>query len=219
MSVIKRVRDITVATLNDLLEKSEDPVQLIDRYIQERKTKIQEIETLVNQCKRHNESVKYEFLHAMQMVEKREQQAAIALKAEEDELARLALQEKIMYEEKAAQYKELLADGEHTMEEALLKLSELQDELKEVMEKRHYYVSRLESIQLQEKFKQHFTHVSGSKQAVRRLEDRMSEMEWEIKAQQRLRQSEPAWREENRVWSDLDRDLAKLKEKIKKEGE
>mgnify|MGYP001943256418 CR=1 FL=1 len=220
MSVMKRVRDLTVAAFNDMLEKSEDPVRLIDQYIQDRKQKIQEVEDLVRKCKEHNDSVKYQYLNALQMAEKREQQAAVALKAEEEELARMALQEKIMYEEKAAQYKQLLEEGSHTLEQASLQLSEWQDELREVLEKRHYYASRLESIQLQQQFSQHLGRVTDGKRAVRRLEDRMAEMEWEIKAQQSIWSMNDAWTTSSkRDWPDIDRDLAMLKEKLGKKGE
>ncbi len=37
MGIAKRVRDITVATLNDKLERAEDPVKVIDQYLAEQK--------------------------------------------------------------------------------------------------------------------------------------------------------------------------------------
>src|SRR5690606_34952335 len=107
MSILKRVRDISVATLNDRLEQSEDPVRLIDRYLIEQREQITESERLYMQCVNHAHSLRQQYLTAEQYREKREQQALTALKAGEEEVARLALQEKIHYEEKANQYKEL----------------------------------------------------------------------------------------------------------------
>lgn len=219
MSVMKRVRDITVATLNDMIEKSENPVRVIDQFILKRKEKIQEIQSLIHTCQRHNDAVKYQYIHAMQIAEKREGQAAIALKADEEELARQILQEKIEYEEKAEQYKALLVEGEQTLEDAKVQLSCLQDELREVMDKRHYYVSRLESIQLQQKFKQHFDQVVGGKHVVRRLEDRISEMEWDLKAKQNALFDDTLYQDNNLTRYDLDLQLAKLKQKMSHKGE
>ncbi|MDU5950034.1 MAG: PspA/IM30 family protein, partial [Paenibacillus macerans] len=46
MSVFRRVRDITVATLNERLEQSQDPVRLIDQFLIETRQEIAEAEKL-----------------------------------------------------------------------------------------------------------------------------------------------------------------------------
>src|ERR1700733_951280 len=99
MSIIRRVRDITVATLNERLEKAEDPVRLIDQFLWSTREEIIEAEKLFAQYSAHSNSLKLQWLQAEQQKEKREQQALTALKVGEEQLARIALHEKAMAEE------------------------------------------------------------------------------------------------------------------------
>ena len=50
MSLFRRMRDITVATLNEHLERSEDPVRLIDQYLAAQREQLQQSERLYQQC-------------------------------------------------------------------------------------------------------------------------------------------------------------------------
>lgn len=181
MSVLKRVRDMTVATLNDLLEKVEDPVQLIDQYIADRKRKIDEATALVHDCISHQKTVQRQYLHALEMIEKRGEQAALALKAGEEDLARLALQEKIIYEEKSIPYKEMLAQSERTLEAAEAQLLTWKNELQEVKAQREFYTIRLQSIRLQEQFQNKISdNFLSSNRITRRFEDWLNDLEWSI---------------------------------------
>ena len=99
MSIWNRMRDITVATLNEKLEQSEDPVRLIDSYLDTVREQIRESERLHTQCVSHINSVKQKYVAAKTMRDKREEQALLALKAGEDDIARLALQDKLTHEE------------------------------------------------------------------------------------------------------------------------
>jgi len=106
-SLIKRVRDITVATLNERLERAEDPVRLIDQFLWATREEIIQAERLYQQYTAHANSLRAQWLQAEQQAEKREQQAITALKAGEEHLARLALTEKQHHAQRAQQYKEL----------------------------------------------------------------------------------------------------------------
>ncbi len=94
MSLGKRFRDITVAHFNEMLENAEDPVRLIDKYLANQSEQIRESERLLHQCLTHAASLRQQYTSAEKMKERREQQALLALKAGEDEIARIALQEK-----------------------------------------------------------------------------------------------------------------------------
>lgn len=100
MSVFRRMRDITVANLNEHLEQSQDPVKLIDQFLVSTRQDIGEAEKLRHQYASHTRQMKQQADQAAGMVNKREEQASMALKAGEEHLAKLALQEKILHEEK-----------------------------------------------------------------------------------------------------------------------
>jgi phage shock protein A len=190
MSISKRVKDIALATLNDRLENAEDPVRLIDEYLRNSREEIMSAEQLYRQCLKHTESMRHQYLSALELAERREQQAAIALKAGEEGLARLALQEKLMYDEKAAQYKELYEKAKASLTELDEQLQELKREYDEVLNKRQYYAARMEAVRLQRQMNERLRALGGERvteQAFRRLEDRISELELEGRSLRDLR--------------------------------
>ena len=151
MSVFRRIRDITVATLNEKLEQSQDPVRLIDQFLHSTRQDIAEAEKLQQQCQVHSRQLKQQVDQAETMRFKREEQALLALKAGEEHLAKLALQEKLIYEEKIEQYQGLLSSSLESLKEIEEQLGELRMEYQTVYSKRQYYVARVETLRLQQK--------------------------------------------------------------------
>lgn len=221
MSILKRVRDISVATLNEMLEQSEDPVRLIDRYLYSQKEQIDQSERLYMQCLNHGHSLRQQLLQAEQMKEKREQQALIALKAGEESIAKMALQEKIIHEEKAEQYRGLYEESKKTILELQEQLNQLKADYQEVAAKRGYYQARLETVRLQQQLNARMS--AGGADTPRmfaRLEDRVSDMELEARSLRELRQAgrEALYAAGTAAHSILDTELEKLRKKLDQEG-
>ncbi|GFR38034.1 protein LiaH [Insulibacter thermoxylanivorax] len=222
MSVMKRIRDITVANLNDRLERAEDPVKLIDEFLTARREQIMQTEQLYNQCARHMEAMREQYLQAGLLAEKREQQASVALKAGEEEIARLALQDKLLNEEKAQQYKGLYEQAKSNVAELTQELATLRTEYEEVLSKRQYYAARMESIRLRQRMNERM-HQAGwrsTESAFRRLEDRVSDLEMETMTLRELRRmtEETIYQAGSVLKSTLEQELQKLKERLEKEG-
>lgn len=194
MSIIRRVRDITLATLNEHLEKSEDPVKLIDQFLWATREEIIQSERLHSQYSTHSHHLKMQWLQAEQQKEKREQQAVTALKAGEEQLARIALHEKASADERAAQYKELYEQSRLNMEDLEHTLQEMRSEYQIVYDKREYYSARMESLKLQQRMNSRYgsmgSGLNGGKPEgmFRRLDDRISGMEHEARSLRELRQ-------------------------------
>jgi len=107
MGIFRRIRDISVATLNDRLEKAEDPVKLIDQFLWSTRDDIIQAERLQQQYMMHTNQLKAQWLQAEQNIEQKEKQAMIALKAGEENIARSLLTEKTMHVDTANNYREL----------------------------------------------------------------------------------------------------------------
>lgn len=220
MSISRRVRDITIATLNDRLEKAEDPVRVIDEYLRMAREEIAQAEQLYRQCLKHTENMKRQYLSALQLAERREEQAKIALKAGEEGIARLALQEKLMNEEKAQQFKELYEKAKYSLAELEEQLQEMKSEYDEVLSKRQYYAARMESIQLQRKLNERLRSMGGRgmEGAFRKLEDRIAEMELEDRSLQDLRRmTQESIYTANSSKASLELELENLKRKLERE--
>ncbi|WP_054958242.1 PspA/IM30 family protein [Paenibacillus dakarensis] len=222
MSVFRRIRDITAATLNEKLEQSQDPVRLIDQFLHSTRQDIEEAEKLLQQCESHSRQLNQQILQAENMKVKREEQALLALKAGEDHLAKLALQEKLIYEEKIEQYEGLLATSLESLREVKEQLGELRMEYQSVYSKRQYYVARMETLRLQQKMNERTGAYGGQDvpKMFNRLEDRLSDWELEAKSLRDLRKMGQEYMVQagEGVSNVLDRELARLKEKLNNSG-
>lgn len=222
MSVFRRMRDITVATLNDRLEQSQDPVKLIDQFLSSTRQDIAEAEKLFSQMASHTKNLQQQVDQANAMKNKREEQALLALKAGEDHLAKLALQEKIIYEEKLEQYSELLLQSRSSLRELEEQLNELKLEYQTVYSKRQYYVARMENLRLQQRMNERMNAYGGQDvpKMFNRMEDRISDWELEAQSLRDLRKMGQEYGEQiiNTVSSTLEREMARLKKKLEDSG-
>ncbi|HEY2492818.1 MAG TPA: PspA/IM30 family protein [Paenibacillus sp.] len=222
MSVFRRMRDITVATLNERLEQSQDPVKLIDQFLIATRDDITEVEKLFQQYASHVKQLKQQVDQATSMRNKREEQALLALKAGEDHLAKLALQEKIIHEEKLEQYSELLEQSRLSLRELEDQMNELKLEYQSVYSKRQYYAARMENLRLQQRMNQRMGDFGGKDvpKMFNRLEDRITDWELEARSLRELRRMGQDYVEQASVTvsSVLEKELARLKEKLNNSG-
>lgn len=223
MSVFRRVRDITVANLNERLEQSQDPVRLIDQFLIETRQEIMEAEKLHHQYSGHTKQLKNQVDQATAMSGKREEQALLAVKAGEDHLAKLALQEKMLYDEKIDQYSGLYAQSLESLQELENQLHELKTEYQTVYSKRQYYYARMETLRLQQRMNQRMNGYGTQDvpKMFNRLEDQVSGMEWEARSLRDLRKTgqDITGQAGSTIQSTLDQELSRLKQKLNKAGE
>lgn len=223
MSLMRRVRDITVAALNERLEKAEDPVRLIDQFLWSTREEILQAEKLYQQYSAHAGQLKAQWLQAEQQKDKREQQAITALKAGEEHIARIALQEKQSHEHRAVQYKELYEQGRLNVTELEELLRELRSEYQSVYDKREFYAARMESLRLQQRMNQRYGVHGAAGQPdnmFRRLDDRISDMEHEARSLRDLRRAGQEFLTQagSTVQSIVEQELQQLKRKLEREG-
>lgn len=220
MSLMRRMRDITVATLNERLEQAEDPVKLIDQYLAAQREQIMQSEKVHRQLMVHAQSLRQQVTSAEQLRDKREQQALIALKAGEDHVAKMALQEKLLQEEKYEQFKELYDQSKHSIVELEEQLDQLKRDFDEVLSKRQYYMARLESVRLQKRMNESMQGSLGiNGRTFHRLEERISDMELETRSLRDVRQmGRELDHAGGAMQQALERELSQLRTKLEKEG-
>jgi phage shock protein A len=219
MSLMRRVRDITAATLNEHLERSEDPVRLIDQYLVSQREQLQQSERLYQQCVSHAAALRQQYLTALETKEKREHQAMLALKAGEENMARIVLQEKLQAEEKSDQYRELYEQAKQSILDLDEELQQLKADYQEVAEKRGYYLARMESARLQQRLHARMSSVGQhtTPRIFGRLEERVSDMELQARSLRDVRRMsrESFYQSGNPA---VDVELEALRNKLKQEG-
>lgn len=221
MSILKRMRDISVATLSEMLEQADDPVKMIDRFLHEQRERMESSERLYRQAVKHADSLREQWLTAKAQREKRAQQAELAVRAGEEQLARLALSERLMYEEREQQYGELYESARQSIAEVEEQLQQMRADYHEVYSKRQYYAARMETLRLHQRMNeragQNGSILNG--RAFERLEDRLSGLEYEARTLKEVRRmtGEALYRAGTAASAALDRELEALKRKLEKE--
>ncbi|GAA3409531.1 PspA/IM30 family protein [Paenibacillus hodogayensis] len=222
MSLMRRMRDITVATLNERLEQAEDPVKLIDQYLAAQKEQIMQSDKVYRQMLAHAQSLRQQVLSAEQLKDKREQQAMIALKAGEELVAKMALQEKLIQEEKYEQFNALYEQSKLSIAELEDQLDQLKRDFDEVLGKRQYYMARLESVRLQQRMNESMrggSYGGISSRTFSRLDERISDMELESRTLRDVRQlGKELAHTGSAMQQALENELTQLRSKLEKEG-
>jgi phage shock protein A len=92
MSIFKRIRDISAAAINDMIDKAEDPVKMLNQYLRDMEDDISDAEISVAKQIAIEKKFKHQYEEAQEMVDKRGEQAVKAMESENEDLARRALQ-------------------------------------------------------------------------------------------------------------------------------
>ncbi|UUZ81072.1 PspA/IM30 family protein [Paenibacillus sp. P26] len=180
MGIFKRVKDIALADIHHLLDQVEDPIRMVKQYIREVEEKLDEgREALAKQLLTER---KYEALmaDAEEMVLKRTRQANLAIDREEEGIAQLAVEEKLLWERKLQEYRDqadAVKNRTIALEGQLRKLKETYDEL---LNKKRFLESRVSAAQaIQELSEASFSFDS---EKVNRGVARMEEQVWRQEA-------------------------------------
>lgn len=219
MSLMRRMRDITAATMNERLERSEDPVRLIDQYLVAQREQLVQSERLYQQCVSHAAGLRQQYLTALETKEKREHQAMLALKAGEEQMARIVLQEKLQAEEKSEQYRDLYEQAKQSILDLDEELQQLKADYKEVADKRSYYLARMESARLQQRLNSRMSGVGqhATPRIFNRIEENVTDMELQAKSLRDVRRMsrESFYSAGNPA---VDAELEALRSRLNKEG-
>lgn len=100
MGIFKRLKGIALADINSTIDKLEDPISMLKQYLRDLEVEIKKAEkSLSNQLFIEK---KYEYIigEVEEVIIKRTRQAQLAVDQHEDEIAKLALQDKISQEKK-----------------------------------------------------------------------------------------------------------------------
>lgn len=220
MSIVRRMKEMTKATFNEMLEKAENPVQSIEQYLTEQKRSLYELEQLYKDQLQHACQVRAQLKEAIQLAEKRDQQAELAIRAGEEELAKIALEDKLKQLDKATRYEMLAKQSKDTTEELEERMNEVKEDIQEVSDQKQFYADRMESVRLQQQMNER-RHGSSARSYswFDRLEDLVQELEFETRAYRdvknfNIHRSEQA----EASHSKLDDELEKLKKKIDEQG-
>jgi phage shock protein A len=213
MGIFKRIKDITTAEINGLLDQIEDPITMLNHYVREMEAGIAKgQQALSNQIFLEKKQLAL-ILNTEKMIAKRTRQAKLAVDQEEEAIAKLALQEKLSLEKKVTLYKEQYETIKNQTGALCEKLNQLKKTYNELQHKRLLLLSRLNVAQSMKQMHNTsvFLRTETITKGVARAEERILMMEAEVEANSRLLQ-------DSQIISSYMKDAA-LEEEVQKELE
>ena len=142
MGIFKRLKTIVTADVNEVLDKMENPLSMLNQYLRDMENQLEEAKgALADQLYLEK---KYELLVADEeaLVAKRARQAELAVTRGEDEIAKLALQEKILHETKVNSYRKQYEITKQQTEKLKEQISKLVEKFQELQYKKLVLTSR-----------------------------------------------------------------------------
>ncbi|MCZ8519395.1 MULTISPECIES: PspA/IM30 family protein [Paenibacillus] len=181
MGIFKRFRDLTMAAVNDMLDKAEDPVKMLAQFLRDMEADIQEAEIAVAKQIAIEKKFKAQYEEAEEMVLKREQQAVKALESGNEDLARRALQDKKEHQTRFDEMKKQYDTAKANADRLRAQLGEMKDEFGKMKNKKDLLVARAEAAKAQKQINQAMSGF-GTDNAAKGF-DRMSEKVLQLEAE------------------------------------
>jgi len=217
MSIFRRLRDLTVASVNDALDSMEDPVVMLNQYMRDMEVEIGQVEVTVARQVALEKKFRQQLDEAKALIEKRDRQVKLALTEGEDELARRALADKKQYEGRAAEYETLYLSASEAAAQMREKLAELKEEFYKMRAKKFTLMARAQVARTQKQVN-HAVIGIGTQTAGRgfaRMEEKVMRMEAEAQMSRQWKGSNIGLGWENALSElekdDLDTELASIK--------
>ncbi|KAA9021673.1 PspA/IM30 family protein [Niallia endozanthoxylica] len=142
MGIYKRIKDMAAADINDALDKWEDPVSMLKQYLRELQSEIDKAHNaLAKQLYVEN---KYEKMieETVQIIVKRNRQTELAIEKNEDDIAKLAIADRIKQEEKLLVYQQQHASIQSQTQMFCEQLEKLKEKYEELQNRKLVLISR-----------------------------------------------------------------------------
>lgn len=189
MAIFKRVRDITVASIHEMLDKVEDPVAMLNQYLRDLESEISKAELAVSRQVAIEKKWKALVEEFELRVTKRSRQAELALDHGDENIARQAIEDKQFSEAKVQEYRTLYENTKEQVAILLGQLKELKDKFYELRNKKFHLVSRANVAKAVKDINQALVTIDTESAAkgFARIEEKLMMMEADSQALQQIR--------------------------------
>lgn len=183
MGVFQRMKEITIASVHEWLDKVEDPVVMLNQYLRDMEKEIAQAEVGVAKQMATERRLKQRLDEVMRIAMEREAQAMAALEQGDDEQARLWLQEKLYYDQEAEEIRALHREAKLAVDELVQQLHEMKEQYYQMRNRRQELAARAELV----KTRQQMARMTSSNplqtgravREFRRMEEKILQMEVE----------------------------------------
>ncbi|WP_332631156.1 PspA/IM30 family protein [Halalkalibacter flavus] len=148
-----RINQLIKAYINEGLERIEEPAIMVKQYIRDVREQVEQAEQQLEKALVRKKTLENDLTLARELFEKREEQARVALQADNEDLARKILLNKKEVWKQMNQFEEMLAQQEKSIYEKNAKLEQLQTKYSQLQEKHMELIVRVQAVKASGKMK------------------------------------------------------------------
>lgn len=184
MGIFRRIKTITMAEINGLLDGIEDPIAMLNEYSREMEQEIAKGQKALARQIFVEKKQAALISDTQALVDKRTRQAKLALEQGEEAIAKLAVQEKLTHEKQLALYQEQYEAVKAQTKILLEKLDELKETFNQLQQRKILLASRANVAQSMKQIQKATVSFQTDTIArgVARAEERILLMEAEVQA-------------------------------------
>ncbi len=183
MGVFQRMKDLTKASVHDLLDKLEDPIVMLNQYLRDMETEIHDAEVTVAKQMAAERRMKQRLDEVIRLGVDREGQAEHSLRSGNEGLARKLLEEKVQYDQQAAELSNLHGQASAQVNELTAQLHEMKEEYYKLRNKRNELAARSQMAKARKQMAQvstlHTIESGAASRGFNRMEEKILQLEAE----------------------------------------